>query len=500
MDQSTKEKISQFLSQCNYTEAARICHEQLKDNPDDLSSGWMLGVILLLQEKNEEATCLFFEIIANNNPEANLQITETLTWDLVIFLEQAAVESLSSNRFRDAELLYRQILELIPAHHAALINLSMLMRITFHYTAALEFIEQVLSIHENSYIAYLEMARTYQGMGQPVAAVNALKKSLLIKPDHPPTHQLLREIQMSSAAKWHYLMMNDLERNLAYQKAIEAAVDHNSVVFEIGTGSGLLAMMAARAGAARVITCESNEMIAAKAQSIIQRNGYQDKIQVITSHSNSLKPETLGVSPDVIVHEIFGMNLVDEGVISALDHTLTKLAHPQAKLIPASATFWARLIECDSLRKQILVDKVCNFDLSLFNEFSWPYIIKSQVDNYSYRWLSPLVRVADIDFTKIPFQAVDKVIELPVTQAGNCHGVCYWFDLYLNEQIILTSGPKQQNKYQASHWGQIAQLFEPCFYVSVDQILRFQFQLTSQLLTMSYLPSSGNAESGIYCY
>lgn len=70
--------------------------------------------------------------------------------------------------------------------------------------------------------------------------------------------------------------------------AIEAAVP-GKVVLDIGTGSGLLAMMAARAGAARVIACEMNAAVAETARRIIAANGLADRMRcmpAIPAHLN----------------------------------------------------------------------------------------------------------------------------------------------------------------------------------------------------------------------
>ena len=66
-------------------------------------------------------------------------------------------------------------------------------------------------------------------------------------------------------ARWHYRMINDGARNGAYDRAIAAAVRRmgpQAPVLDIGSGSGLLAMMAARAGAVDVTACDlSSSMI-----------------------------------------------------------------------------------------------------------------------------------------------------------------------------------------------------------------------------------------------
>jgi type II protein arginine methyltransferase len=73
--------------------------------------------------------------------------------------------------------------------------------------------------------------------------------------------------------RWHFAMMNDEGRNQAFNAAIRNSVTSDSTVLEIGTGAGLLAMMAAKQGAT-VFTCESIPQLASLAEEVIQHNGF----------------------------------------------------------------------------------------------------------------------------------------------------------------------------------------------------------------------------------
>ncbi len=74
----------------------------------------------------------------------------------------------------------------------------------------------------------------------------------------------------------------DTVRTIAYQRAIEDNPEDfkDKIVMEIGCGTGILSIFAARAGAKHVYAIEFSE-IALFAEEIIKRNGLSEKITVI---------------------------------------------------------------------------------------------------------------------------------------------------------------------------------------------------------------------------
>ncbi len=171
-------------------------------------------------------------------------------------------------------------------------------------------------------------------------------------------------IMLNNVPEFHGFMLRDSIRNRAYQQAIERAAK-DRVVLDIGTGSGLLAMMAARAGAQHVYACEANPVLAASAQAVIEANGLADKISVYAKHSAKLDAERdLAGGVDLVVSEIFSDSLLSEGVLSSLDHARSKLCRPGALFIPERASIMVAL--ADFPEEPAHPNAVEGFDISPF--------------------------------------------------------------------------------------------------------------------------------------
>src|SRR6185436_18926126 len=92
-------------------------------------------------------------------------------------------------------------------------------------------------------------------------------------------------------------MIADLGRTAAYAKALERRVTPDSVVVDIGTGTGIFALLAARLGARKVYAIDYGRRIAAA-------NGLSERIEFIQGFSTDVQ---LAEQADVIVSDIHGV-------------------------------------------------------------------------------------------------------------------------------------------------------------------------------------------------
>lgn len=128
----------------------------------------------------------------------------------------------------------------------------------------------------------------------------------------------------------HIWMLNDAARTQSFIDAINATVRPDDIVLDIGTGTGVLAMAAARAGAAHVYAVEGSIM-ADVARAGVAANGLSDRVTVIHGHSTEI---TLPQLATVVVGEIIGDDPFDELILPTFADARRRLAAPGARFIP----------------------------------------------------------------------------------------------------------------------------------------------------------------------
>jgi len=112
----------------------------------------------------------------------------------------------------------------------------------------------------------------------------------------------------------------------AYRAAIERTVRPGDVVADLGSGSGVLGMMCARAGAARVFCVERNEYMIGLARGLARDNGFGDRLEFLHTRIEDLTAFPAPV--DVIVSETMGAAGMDEGIFQLFSRCVSLLPRP----------------------------------------------------------------------------------------------------------------------------------------------------------------------------
>ncbi len=150
----------------------------------------------------------------------------------------------------------------------------------------------------------------------------------------------------------HARMLHDDRRTGDYLAAIAAAVRPGDVVLDIGTGSGVLAVAAARAGARRVYAVEASDIAEVSAR-VLSANGVEDRVTLIPGWSRQIE---LPERADLLVSEVIGNEPLEEEILETTLDARRRLLKPDARLIPHTLTLLARplLLPEDEARQRAI--------------------------------------------------------------------------------------------------------------------------------------------------
>jgi hypothetical protein len=359
-------------------------------------------------------------------------------------------------------------------------------------SAAIDDLHRATILQPNLISAHISLGDEYRSANMTDAAYKCYRAALKIDPKNIKAQSGLDLTLAMALPPWHSAMLNDEIRNQAFEKAIKSAVKPGCSLLDIGTGTGFLAMVASRAGAKRVVGCESVGFLAETARKILQQNGLEGDISILHKRSQDLTIDKDILEPiDILVAEILDTGLLGENVIAAISDARHRLCKPGATIIPCGATVYAAPIESKEIALERRVNIASGFNISLLNSLRANMYMQTDLSRYRWRMLTKPVQIFDLDFTRDQPVMEEKSFCLTPHSDGMAHCIAFWFDLHLSTKVTLSTAPEKPT----THWKQAVYTFSDPVEIKQNKPIRLIASRNQSKITLSLgdeLPSRSN--------
>ena len=233
-------------------------------------------------------------------------------------------------------------------------------------------------------------------------------------------------------------MIVDEKRTDAYVAALQRAITADTVVLDIGTGTGIFAMLACRFGARHVYAVEPGDAIHV-ARKIAHENGYADRITFIQDLSARV---TLPERAQVVISDLHGaLPYYQVHLPSIVDARQRHLA-AGGVLIPQQDRLWAAVVTAPEQYEEYVRPWLENkYDLNMQAACQIATNVWNRGKVKSEHFLVAPQSWATLDYMTITSPDVRATLSWTAEQDGVAHGLCAWFDTKVAESICLSNAP-----------------------------------------------------------
>jgi hypothetical protein len=235
----------------------------------------------------------------------------------------------------------------------------------------------------------------------------------------------------------HRQYLADPHRLSAFQTAVASIVRPGHVVLDLASGTGIMGLLACRAGAGRVYSIEVGGMVSV-AREVARANGYGDRVIFMNGFSTQVDlPEKV----DVVVADQIGNFGFNAGVIEYFADARQRFLKPEGVTIPRRMTLMLAPVNAPDFFAQV---DFWNTSPAGFDFRSTRVLAANtgyQVDFSPANVCGDAVAIANIDLnhaTTAPFRGD---VTATIRRSGAMHGLGGWFTAELAPEISMTNSP-----------------------------------------------------------
>ncbi|SJK97217.1 probable HMT1-hnRNP arginine N-methyltransferase [Armillaria ostoyae] len=252
----------------------------------------------------------------------------------------------------------------------------------------------------------------------------------------------------------HEEMLKDSVRTGSYRDAIidNRHLFEGKTVLDVGCGTGILSMFAAKAGAKHVVGIDMSNIID-QAQKIIEANGFKDTITLV---KGKLEEASLPIGQfDIIISEWMGYFLLYESMLDTVLLARDKYLKKDGLIFPDNATLFLAAIEDKDYKDEKINfwDNVYGFDYSCIKDIALREPLVDTVDVKSVVTKPCSIKHIDLRTAKKEDLTFVTSFSLPATRNDYVHAFLAWFDIVFDcthTKVKFSTGP--QAHY--THWKQ----------------------------------------------
>ncbi|MHA2602457.1 MAG: 50S ribosomal protein L11 methyltransferase [Candidatus Thorarchaeota archaeon SMTZ1-83] len=218
-------------------------------------------------------------------------------------------------------------------------------------------------------------------------------------------------------------LLSHRSRLAKFEEALRRTVREDSYVVDIGSGTGVLALMAAKAGARRVTGLEVQAESVEYARKAAKKNLFSDIVEFKRVHFADFTPEERA---DVVICEMLSAIMLIEQQVPASRHAVKEILAPDGVLLPHHVSVYVVPVECYAIQDRFSIGNL---------QFQ---ALPQTVDSGNVRDLSDLAILTQFDLTRVRNgEHVDAEIEFEILENGVVHGLVGMFEAQLYEDIVL---------------------------------------------------------------
>lgn len=271
----------------------------------------------------------------------------------------------------------------------------------------------------------------------------------------------------------HEEMLKDEVRTKTYMRSIvnNPHLFKGKVVMDVGCGTGILSMFAAKAGAKAVYGIECAG-IATSAKKIVAANKLDHIVTIIHGKVEEIVLPVEKV--DIIISEWMGYFLLYESMLDTVLWARDKWLKPGGMLFPDKATLYITAIEDAEYREDKINfwDNVYGFDMSCIKELA---LVEPLVDICDpNQVMANSCSILDIDLYTVTKEELDfsSNFKLSINRSDYCHALVAYFTVEFSKthtKVGFSTGPGSRNDY--THWKQTVFYLDQPVVASAGEIL-----------------------------